>query len=66
MCYSADQGAIKGDPELPLTAEDVRAKFMRYASGCVSAASAARFVDQLLQGPPELRLQALWALLEPT
>jgi 2-methylcitrate dehydratase PrpD len=59
-------GAIKGDPELPLTAEDVRAKFMRYASGCVSAASAARFVDQLLQGPPELRLQALWALLEPT
>lgn len=58
-------GAIKGDPELPLTGQDVRDKFMRYSSGCVSADSAARFADQVLQGPPGRGLHELWRLLEP-
>ena len=58
-------GAIKGDPELPMSEADVREKFLRYAADCVEAASAQRFADAVLNGPPNLGLRRLWGLLEP-
>ena len=44
---------------------DVREKFLRYAADCVEAASAQRFADAVLNGPPNLGLRRLWGLLEP-
>ena len=57
-------GAIKGDPELPMTEEEVREKFLRYAAGCVEAASAQRFAEAVLHGPSGLGMRELWGLLE--
>ena len=56
-------GAIKGDPELPMTENEVRDKFLRYASCCVDAESAKRFADGVLHGQTDLRLRYLWSLL---
>ena len=56
-------GAIKGDPELPMTEDEVRAKFLRYASCCVEAECAKRFAEGILHGQPGLKLRYLWSLL---
>lgn len=57
-------GAIKGDPEQPMTEEEVREKFLGYAASCVEAGSAQRFAEAVLQEPAGLGRRDLWALLE--
>ena len=56
-------GAIKGDPELPMTGSEVRAKFSRFVSAQVSAASADKFAETLLFGDPAMSTSELWGLL---
>ena len=56
-------GAIKGDPELPMTADEIRDKFLRYASCCVEAECAQRFAEGILHGQPGLKLGYLWSML---
>jgi 2-methylcitrate dehydratase PrpD len=57
-------GAIKGDPERPMTEEEVSEKFLRYASCCVETGSARRFAEAVLNGPSDLGMRRLWGLLE--
>ena len=56
-------GAIKGDPELPMTAEDVRDKFLRYAVSCVGEAAARAFCDAVIAGDADQGMAGIWALL---
>ena len=55
--------AVKGDPELPMGEDEVRAKFLRCASGCVTAGSAQAFADAVLAGKPGRKLRSVWKLL---
>jgi 2-methylcitrate dehydratase PrpD len=48
--------AIQGDPEMPMTADQVRAKFVRYVGS-------SRFADRLLQSAPETPFREIWASL---
>ncbi len=56
-------GAVKGDPDLPMSEEEVLAKFLRYSTGCVPAARAQAFADAVLSGQPAQKLRAVWDLL---
>lgn len=56
-------GAIKGDPELPMTAEDVRDKFLRYAMPCVGEEEARAFCDAVISGDANRGMAGIWALL---
>lgn len=56
-------GAIKGDPEMPMTSAEVHAKFLRYSMGEVTDASAQAFADAILDADASTNVRELWALL---
>lgn len=57
-------GAIKGDPESPMSDDEVREKFLRYSSGQVTQGSAAAFADALLSAPTARGMNDIWGILK--
>jgi 2-methylcitrate dehydratase PrpD len=62
--YEHRIGAIKGDPDLPMTEAEVRAKFLRYSNGQVTDASAQAFAGALLAPDDSTTMRELWAILK--
>ena len=58
-----DVRAIPGDPSMPLSAEEVAAKFMRYAHASVPNEKAFVFANAVLAAEVDVRMRALWDLL---
>ena len=61
--YEARVTAIKGDPDMPLSQEEVAAKFMRYAGPSVPAGKAYGFASALVSCEKNTPFRALWDLL---
>jgi len=58
-----DVRAIPGDASRPLSAEEVAAKFMRYAQASVPNEKAFVFANALLSAEVDVKMRALWDLL---
>ncbi|MBL8384989.1 MAG: MmgE/PrpD family protein [Burkholderiales bacterium] len=58
-----DVRTIPGDPAQPLSAEEVAAKFMRYASASVPHEKAFVFANAVLSAEVDVKMSALWDLL---
>ncbi len=61
--HEARVTTIKGDPNLPLSQEEVAAKFMRYAGTSVPAGQAFGFASALVSCERDTPFRALWDLL---
>lgn len=61
--HSVRVDAIKGDPDLPMTDEEIAAKFMRYAAASVPAEKAYNFASVLLRVKGETPFRSIWDLL---
>ena len=61
--YEARVTAIKGDPDMPLSQEEVAATFMRYAGPSVPAGKAYGFASALVSCEKNTPFRALWDLL---
>ena len=55
--------AIPGDAAMPLPAEEVAAKFMRYARARVPHEKAFVFANATLASEVDVKMRALWDLL---
>ena len=55
---------IRGDPEEPLTADEVEAKFLRYASAGVATASCTAFAAAMRNVAVDVPLRDVWRLLD--
>jgi 2-methylcitrate dehydratase PrpD len=55
--------SIKGDPEDPLTPEEIAAKFLRYSAPSVAAEKAYHFAAALATCTPDTPVRQLWDLL---
>lgn len=53
---------VAGDPGMPISREEIVAKFLRYSKGAVAEAKAAAFAASLME-EQETRFDALWAQL---
>ena len=58
-----DVRAIPGDATMPLSAEEVAAKFMRYSKARVPHEKAFVFANALLASEVDVKMRALWDLL---
>ena len=58
-----DVRAIPGDPSKPLSAEEVAAKFMRYAEASVPNEKAFVFANAVLASEVDVNMRVLWDLL---
>ena len=58
-----DVRTIRGDASLPLPAEEVAAKFMRYARGRVPHEKSFVFANATLASEVDVKMRALWDLL---
>lgn len=58
-----DVRAIPGDPSMPLSAEEVAAKFMRYAEASVPNEKAFVFANAVLASEVDVNMRVLWDLL---
>ena len=58
-----DVRAIPGDASMPLSAEEVAAKFMRYARGRVPHEKSFVFANATLASEVDVKMRALWDLL---
>ena len=58
-----DVRTIRGDATLPLPAEEVAAKFMRYARGRVPHEKSFVFANATLASEVDVKMRALWDLL---
>ena len=58
-----DVRAIPGDPSMPLSAEEVAAKFMRYAQASVPNEKAFVFANAVLASEVDVNMRVLWDLL---
>ena len=58
-----DVRAIPGDASMPLSAEEVAAKFMRYSKARVPHEKAFVFANALLASEVDVKMRALWDLL---
>ena len=58
-----DVRAIPGDPSMPLSAEEVVAKFMRYCEPRVPNEKAFVFANAILASEVDVKMRALWELL---
>lgn len=61
--YSVDQ--VPGDPDLPLSKDQVRAKFGRYAAPSLGDSRATRIADAVLEGRLETRLSEILSAPPP-
>jgi 2-methylcitrate dehydratase PrpD len=61
--FERDVRSITGDTDKPMSAEEVAAKFMRYAQGRVPHEKGFLFANVLLASDNNLKLRALWELL---
>lgn len=61
--YQARVTAIKGDPAMPMSQEEVAAKFMRYAGASVPAGKAYGFASALVSCETSVPFRELWDLL---
>jgi len=61
--HERDVRSIPGDPSMPLSAEDVAAKFMRYAEASVPNEKAFVFANALLASEVDVNMRVLWDLL---
>ena len=58
-----DVRAIPGDASMPLSAEEVAAKFMRYSKARVAHEKSFVFANALLASEVDVKMRALWDLL---
>ena len=58
-----DVRSIPGDPSMPLSAEEVAAKFMRYAEASVPNEKAFVFANAVLASEVDVNMRVLWDLL---
>ncbi|MBL8379003.1 MAG: MmgE/PrpD family protein [Burkholderiales bacterium] len=61
--FEHDVRAIPGDAKLPLTNEEVAAKFMRYASARVPEEKSFVFANAVLASEVDVKMRDLWDLL---
>ena len=61
--YESRVTAIKGDADKPFTAEEVAAKFMRYAGASMPAGKAYDFAAALVSCEKDAPFRSLWDLL---